>query len=268
VSAELQPLNTEDLKTGSTKVDYERLMAEALTMPGRMGSTYSRFYPYSFGNQIALWMQRVEGPVATYQRWQELGRHVVKGAKAASILRPIMRKVEEEDGEETMRVRGFKWVRCIFGIDQTEGEELEPWEPAEWNKERALGALGIGLTAFKAMDGDIQGYSTGREVAINPVAAYPFKTLFHELGHVTLGHTTGQQLEEYRAHRGIKEFQAESVAYLAMHELDALEQFNAAESRAYIQNWLQGREPSEKHIREVFSATDKILRAGREVNGG
>lgn len=264
MSAELLPLNKDDLKTGSTHVDYERLMAEALTMPGQRGSTYNRFYNYSFGNQIALWMQRVEGPVATYQRWQDVGRHVKKGAKAASILRPIMRKVEE-DGELTMQVRGFKWVRCIFGYNDTEGEDLPPWEPPEWSEERALGALGITRVAFDLMDGNVQGYSAGKEVAINPVAAYPFKTLLHELGHITLGHTMGQQLEEYQAHRGLREFQAESTAYLGMNELGALEQFNAAESRQYIQSWLAGREPTEKDIRAVFGSVDKILRAGREI---
>ena len=266
MSEALQPLTHDDLKTGSTKVDFERLMQEALTMPGQMGSTYNRFYEYSYGNQIALWMQRVEGPVATYQRWQDVGRHVKKGAKAASILRPIMRKVENDQGELSMQVRGFKWVRCIFGFNDTEGEDLPPWDPPEWNTDRALGALGITRVAFDSLSGNAQGYSHGKEIAINPVAVYPFKTLWHELGHIGLGHTSGQGLKEYREHRGLMEFQAESTAYLGMNELGATDQFNAGESRAYIQSWLAGREPTEKHIREVFSTVDKLLKAGRAAD--
>lgn len=263
MSAELAPLRADDLKTGSTTVDYERLMQEALTMPGRLGSTYTRFYPYSFGNQVALFMQGAEGPVNTYDRWQAMGRQVKRGSKAKSILRPLMGKRTDDEGNEEMYARGFKWVRCIFQLSDTEGEELPPWEPPEWSRERALGALGIREVAFQMLDGNIQGYSSGHELAINPVAAYPMKTLIHELGHIVLGHTAPDAHDEYQSHRGLKEFQAESTAYLGMNELGALDRMDASESRGYIQHWLSGREPTERDIRQVFTATDKILKAGR-----
>jgi hypothetical protein len=35
-----------------------------------------------------------------------------------------------------------------------------------------------------------------------------------------------------------------------------------AESRGYIQNWLDGTDFPEKSARRVFSAADKILKAG------
>lgn len=73
----------------------------------------------------------------------------------------------------------------------------------------------------------------------------------------------GAGIEEYQRHRGVFEFQAESSAYLGMNELGSTEQMNASESRHYIQSWLDGREPTEKHIRAVFGTVDKILKAGR-----
>jgi hypothetical protein len=67
---------------------------------------------------------------------------------------------------------------------------------------------------------------------------------------------------EYPSHRGLMECQAEVVAYLAMHELEVEEPDSAAESRAYIQDWLSGASPDDIAIRAVFVATDQILRAG------
>jgi len=42
----------------------------------------------------------------------------------------------------------------------------------------------------------------------------------------------------------------------------------ATHSRGYIQDWLKGERPPDKAIREVFTATDLILKAGRlAING-
>jgi hypothetical protein len=91
---------------------------------------------------------------------------------------------------------------------------------------------------FNSLNGNIQGYSSGVEIAINPVAVHPEKTLFHELGHVILGHTLPHTLGDYQAHRGIIEFQAEAIAYLAMHELGLLDEETSTASRGYVQEWL------------------------------
>lgn len=241
-------------------------MEEALTMPGQMSSVYSRFYNYSFNNQILLWMQGVTEPVNTYQRWSAMNRQVLKGSKAKAILRPITIKLKDEldDKGQPRQLTKFKLVNCLFTASETEGDALPEYEPPDWSPERAVGALAIREVSFDLLDGNTQGYSMGREVAINPVAEYPLKTLMHELGHVVLGHTSPEQQDEYQSHRGIKEFQAESTAYLTMNDLGATEHMDAPGSRAYIQMWLQGKKPTDAHIRDVFKATDTILRAGRE----
>lgn len=69
-------------------------------------------------------------------------------------------------------------------------------------------------------------------------------------------------MEEYHHHRGLMEFQAESTAYLTMNELDAIDQFDAPESRAYIRGWLKDQEPEDAAIKQVFTATDRIIKAG------
>ena len=72
-----------------------------------------------------------------------------------------------------------------------------------------------------------------------------------------------ESLEEYSTHQGIFEFQAEATAYLTMNELEQLDEVTATHSRGYIQDWLKDERPPDKAIRDVFSATDAILKAGR-----
>lgn len=239
-------------------------MEEALTMPGTMSSVYTRFYPYSMNNQILLYMQGVTEPVATFKRWQDMGRRVKKGSKAKAILRPITIKLKDDldDQGNPKQLTKFKLVNAIFAVSDTEGDDLPPYVPPTWDEQLALQALDIQRVPFDMLDGNTQGYSTGRSVAINPVAGYPLKTLFHELGHVVIGHTSPEKMSDYQTHRGVMEFQAEATAYLCMNGVGATEQMDAAGSRSYIQTWLRGEKPRDKAIREVFAAVDAILRAG------
>ena len=249
-------------------VEWDRLLNEALEAPGQMGNTYNRFYRFSLLNQMLVRMQGVQEPIATYRGWSSLERQVQRGSKAKFIYRPLFKKELNEVGVEEQKLKGFKLVPCIFGLSETEGAELPEVEPLQWSKERALGALAITQVAFDHTDGNIQGVSRDRELAINPVAAYPFKTLIHECGHIVAGHTTPERLAEYQEHRGIFEFEAEGAAYLVLHELGMDEHMNPAESRSYIQQWLQGEKPDETSIRKVFTTTNRILEAGREPEGG
>src|SRR5438270_12160553 len=98
-------------------IDWAKIIETALTTPGNVGNTYNRFYQYSFLNQIYLRMQGVYEPVATYKRWQAIGRQVVKGAKAKEIIWPVIlhrpRTADEasEPGEARATVVAFKAER-------------------------------------------------------------------------------------------------------------------------------------------------------------
>ena len=244
-------------------IEWSKLIDEALTVKGSLGNTYNRFYNYSFMNQIYLWLQGVNEPVATYKVWQANGRQVNKGEKAKMIVRPTFYKDQNEDGEEEYQLRGFKPVNCIFTYSQTTGEELPPVEVEKWHIATACENLNIEEVSFTSMNGNTAGYSFDRKYAINPMAKYPLKTTMHELAHIVLGHTDKEHIHEYKTHRGIKEFQAEATAYLVMKELEMLEHANASESRAYIQHWLQNEKPEDKAIKQVFKAVNDILTAGK-----
>jgi antirestriction protein ArdC len=251
--------------SSETKLDWQQLIDQALTMPGNVGETYNRFYRYSYLNQLYLAMQGVREPVATYKRWQDLGRQVLRGSKAASIVRPIIIEKKDAAGEVKDRITRFKPVKCLFTVSQTEGDELPPADIPSWSLATALDELDIKQVPFEHMNGNVAGYSVEREFAINPVAVNPTKTTFHEVGHIVLGHTDEARQAEYQLHRGVSEFQAEATAYLSMNELEQLDDTTASQSRGYVQTWLKGQRPPDTAIRQVFSATDQILRAGRPV---
>ena len=249
------------------KADYKKLITEAIKLEGSISDIYSRFYPYSFGNQMLLLVQGVHEPVATYKNWQKLGRQVKKGSKAKAILRPVTIRRDDEDEEEQFTF--FKLVNCLFTYSDTDGDELpKPVSTSKWDAEKAREALGVALVDYEELIANSQGYSFKKNIAINPVAEYPLKTMAHELAHVILGHTgegEGVHADGKELERDIKEFQAEATAYIIMNEAGAVDgtDWDRSGSRAYIQGWLGGKEVEDKHIRQVFKAVDTILKAGR-----
>lgn len=93
--------------------------------------------------------------------------------------------------------------------------------------------LGIRRVPFRIHNLNVQGYSKGLEIAVNPVAVNPTKTLVHEVCHVILGHTLPRTLGEHASHRGLKEFEAEGTACLVMNDLELLDHETATHSRGY-----------------------------------
>lgn len=258
---------TTDTRPAALELDWPELLNTVLTLPGDTGSLsaiYCRFYNYSYLNQVLMYMQGLNEPVATYKRWGEIGRQVRKGSKARQILRPITVSRKDSDGNKSADPKDsftkFKMVNCIFPLSDTDGDDVDLPELPAWSVTAAALTLNITKESFSGLDGNIQGYSHGTTYAVNPVAVHPLKTAVHELAHIVLGHTSG---DEYSAHRGICEFQAESVAYIVMSEVASAEAWSPATSRAYVQQWLSDTVVTDAQIKACFSAANKILVAGR-----
>lgn len=255
------------------QLDWPALMEEALTLEGSIGTVYSRFHEYSFANMLLFLSQGIHEPVASRTRWQSLGRHLLRGARGKQVIVPVIvsdkrdqserEEAAEEPATPSERLIGFKVVRAMFALSDTAGAPLPPVQLPGWDVDTALDRLHIRRVPFRELNGNVQGYSRARDIALNPVAVRPEKTLFHELGHVVLGHTVATTLGEYATHRGTMEFQAEATAYLSLHELGRIDEAAASESRGYIRHWLREEQPRDREIRLVFAATDQILRAGR-----
>lgn len=258
---------------------WAALLVEAVNKPGLIMEAYSAFHNYSIGNQILALVQcqlrgLEPGPINTFPGWQALGRNVKRGERALSLCMPVTRKVSDEespDNESDSHERTFttfmykpRW----FVLSQTAGDEfVSPCLP-EWNAARALGVLRIEQISFTYTDGNCQGYAKQRQIAINPVAQLPHKTLFHEAAHVMLGHTTESGFADTeQTPKNLREVEAEAVALLCC---EAINLEGADYCRGYIQNWLypmvgyNGGGIPEKSAQKIFHVADQILRAGRQ----
>jgi antirestriction protein ArdC len=250
---------------------WSALLVEAVTKPGLIMKAYSAFHPYSCANQMLAFFQIQRrglrpGPLNTFPKWKELGRFVKRGERALTLCMPITCKRREENSNEEHTFTSFVYKARWFTLSQTDGQELEPITIPEWDAERAMKALNIERVPFDHTDGNVQGFSRGRRIAINPLAQLPFKTLFHELAHSLIHSDEGDFADAEMTPRSLCEVEAESVALLCCESL-GLE--GADYARGYIQHWLsRGRASNaeaipEKSAQKIFRAADQIIRAGR-----
>jgi antirestriction protein ArdC len=213
------------------------------------------------------------GPVATYKRWQELGRQVKGGEKAMAMWMPIVVKDKEvdKDGNEVEHskmvfVTPSRW----FVISQTEGDfQPVPETVGDWSMARMLSALEIQTETFDEVDGNCMGYAKrNRTIAVSPLAFSPIKTAVHEAAHVIMHFGKDDAVDVIVDGKDLtyseREVEAESVALLVC---DALGLDGQEYSRGYIQRWMGQTSDGipEKSARRIFSAADKILKAGREA---
>jgi hypothetical protein len=184
--------------------EFENILAEAIERPGRLMEAYRAFYNYSLGNRILAAIQCLQmgldiSPIATYNQWKEKGRYVKQGSRTLTLCMPITYSHKktvknEETGEEEQSCAKYTklvYKRQWFVLGQTDGEDYAQ-EPIVivWRKEKALSELDIKHAEFNSLNGNVQGYATiNREIAINPIAQLPLKTIFHEIAHIILGHT-------------------------------------------------------------------------------
>jgi antirestriction protein ArdC len=248
---------------------FAELLESAVIEPGILSDAYRQFHNYSIGNQLLAWSQCLArkiqpGPMATYPKWRELGRYVRKGEKAIVLCQPVTvkRTIETDDPTEDVNVfTRFVYRPHWFVQAQTEGQDLPPTPIPTWDRARALQALGVTEIPFDATDGNVLGFARDYSIAISPINPMPHKTLFHELGHVLLGHTTeGDQTDSEITPRNLRECEAEAVALLCCAALDLP---GVECCRGYIQAWWGAKNPiPERSAQRVLRVADQILKAG------
>jgi antirestriction protein ArdC len=256
---------------------WGELLRDAVEKPGRMLAAYTAFHNYSFGNALLALEQCVRrnlqpGPLNTYRGWLDRKRQVRKGETGITLCMPMPFKrtthkddTEEEPAEPQTR-NAFRFRAYWFVLAQTEGEESYVATIPGFDLETALRALNITRTAFDEINGNIQGFARQREIAVNPLAALPHKTTFHEIAHIVLGHATSEKLVDgEHTPRHLCEVEAESVALICCETLG----LDGAEfCRGYIQHWLKTeREIPNHNAAHIFAAATSILKAGTPAAG-
>ncbi|MUK02807.1 DUF1738 domain-containing protein [Vibrio cholerae] len=211
------------------------------------------FHAYSLNNLMLILSQRPTATaVAGFRQWQDKGRQVRKGEKSVKIFGYSTKKVTVENaetGEEEEKKVALFPILSVFDIDQT--DPTEGSEDYSSPATRLTGEDEAGITAKvttyleslgwtverEDIPGATNGYTTtdgSKRVAIDTALspAQAAKTAIHEAAHVLMH--SEEDPAEYVAHRGTKETEAESVAYVVagMLGLDT-----SAYSVGYVAGW-------------------------------
>src|ERR1051326_728587 len=115
------------------EIQFRQLLEEAVSKPGVLMKAYSLFWSYSLGNQILALIQANQrgialGPIASFNRWKELGRHVKRGEKAIELCMPVTckrivneKREDDSDSETEITFKRFVFKRNWFMLSQTDG---------------------------------------------------------------------------------------------------------------------------------------------------
>ena len=216
------------------------------------------FHRYSVGNLLLIMAQCPSAThVAGYRTWQNLGRQVRKGETGIRIFggRNVKWTAEDEQtGEEKEHSAVRFFPVSVFDMAQTDPIDPEAEDPStiahkltgddpQGITQAVTGYLtGQGWTVTREpISGSTNGYTTTdgtRQVVIDTALApaQAAKTALHEAAHVIL-HSTEEEAAEYIEHRGTKETEAESVAYIVAGILGL---DTSAYSIGYVAGWSQG----------------------------
>ncbi|WP_407107261.1 hypothetical protein [Rhodococcus aetherivorans] len=243
-------------------------LEQILKMPGEMDDTYNRYkIRLSLGNMALLATQGLHEFGNTLPRWNDdFHRSVIMGEKAYYIRRPAFKKeLNEETGEYEEKLVGFPFVKCWFGVNQTEGEEMPPHQSPEYSIPQLLETYGIEEEPFRHENGNCQGYSYSNRIAVNPIAKWPDKTRLHETAHVLAGHTVPEFNETYqdRMHRGRAEWVVDTAAHIALKMAGLTHLMNESASRYYTENWRQGQDIPDEDCKQAISIGEKLLKGMR-----
>lgn len=242
---ELQATITAEVETLRDSDAWQRFLAFAQS-----------FHAYSLNNLLLILSQRSTATrVAGFRKWQELGRQVRKGERSIKIFGYAERKAREGEDTTGMKTNAkgehvvpYFPMLSVFDIAQTDaGEEWE--EPGLSRRLTGEDEAGIydatadylteqGWTVDREhIGGGINGYTTTDgtrrvvvETDLSPAQAA--KTLLHEAAHALLH--AEEDPAEHVTHRGIKETEAESVAYVVAGTLGL---DTSAYSIGYVAGW-------------------------------
>ena len=238
-------------------------------------SFQAQFYNYSFGNAMLIFMQRPDATyVKGYKAWNQIGRHVVKGAKGIGILCPCIRKIEvikepldtnvynDKEAEKEIKkvISGFR-MGYVYDLSDTAGDDsqlpvLVTGLLSSTDEEKALYES---LISYVSKEYCVQECDCGSSkgsynlethvISINNKIEYrqKIKTLLHEYSHAL----------DFNMHpdddipRNKRELIAESTAFVVCLRLGV---DTSSYSFSYLKSWL--KEPDE--LKEIADSVQKI----------
>lgn len=236
------------------------------------------FHPYSINNLILIMSQSPTATrVAGFRQWQAKGRQVRKGEKSIKIFGFAQKKIHTDDDQEATedkneageQVVTYYPVLSVFDISQT--DPIDPDNDPTTFAEQRLSAddpegIAEAVTDYltdqswtverkniQGADGyaDPEARRVVIEASLSP--ADTAATLLHEAAHVIL-HAEDTAVE-YHHHRGIKEAEAESDAYVVA----GLGLDTSPSSIHYVTSWTHG------DTEAIKSTATRVLEAVRTL---
>ena len=260
----------------------------------------SKFYNYSFGNQMLIFLQTggKATHVDTFKRWQEKGRNVRSGEKSIGIFVPFKgRKKEdspsvdeetgfpvENDTPERERIF-FAFKNCLFDVSQTDVDSnfeaktgKKPFEPlgadvwAESNveNEKAEALVDAALSFAKekkiivnleAETGESEGYSSGGNVSIKKESIGLRR--FSTVVHELaheILHWTESRTMDRTMTRQEREIDAESTSYVVLKYFG----FEPTTHANYLALWKAKSENVRQRAKNINKAVKEIIEGIRK----
>lgn len=289
--ADLEKVKTSDKKAQSLIDSIERMIEQVANSTDEAAKQSfirnfldfsSRFYNYSFHNQMLIWIQsRGQAQyVAGARQWeQKFGRTVKDWGSGISILAPAKsrREVENPDtGEREQRESMYFIARSVYDVSATaqipgHPKSFEPISRKDWSKDSNEDLEEIkGLVAALddwAKENGIQvgteemgtekgGYSAGGRIAINSTfkGINMFSTYVHEVAHELLH---WKDPEGKKSGRKEKEIDAEATSYIVLKHFG----FETQDTSNYLALWRASGD-------DVRARRKNIQRAAMEIING
>jgi len=227
----------------------------------------SRFPRYSTNNVLLIQAQQPDATrVAGYRAWRAMGHQVLAKESAIRVFAPMKyRKPDAAKDDIAMEIRGFKLVP-VFDVSQTTGpalpdivSKLDGRAPEGVFAKLTVFAESLGFSVERplSLESGANGDTDHREgrirVATNNADAQQVKTLAHEIGHALLHDPEGVSTRDMT--RGLKELEAESVAYATCR---ALGMETGEYSFGYVVGWSGGGADA---LQGIKASTGRIQRA-------
>lgn len=267
--------NTDKIKTALEAIDIGLATINTNEDWIHFLSFQAQFYNYSFGNAMLIYTQRPDATyVKGYKAWNQIGRHVVKGAKGIGILCPCIRKIEvikepvdtnvynDKEAEKEIKkvISGFR-MGYVYDLSDTAGDDsqlpvLVTGLLSSTDEEKALYES---LISYVSKEYCVQECDCGSSkgsynlethvISINNKIEYrqKIKTLLHEYSHAL----------DFKMHpdddipRNKRELIAESTAFVVCLRLGV---DTSSYSFSYLKSWL--KEPDE--LKEIADSVQKI----------
>jgi antirestriction protein ArdC len=189
-----------------------------------------------------------------YRQWEEVGRHVKKGATAFHIFAPRLVKEKKENGEEDFGLLGFLQVP-VFCYEDTEGEPLNYQKTGIKSFHLIEKAQEWGLNVHAISGNDVcWGAYNGKEIKLPTPEEVVF---FHELSH----HAHKLVLGELVPGQDWKQEIVAELSAEALSRIVGLKQETTGNSYKYIESYAAqaGLSPVMACL-QVLSDTEKVLK--------